>query len=74
MSTKKIYCRACEKRNIKNQEMIKIELDLETVRKKLIYGKINAPPILIFLGYDYYQCPICSWFTFINIQKYDKVK
>jgi hypothetical protein len=73
MSTKKMFCDSCKKRNI-NQEMLKINLDLEQTRKKLIYGKINAPPMIVFLGYDYYECPICNWFKFVNINKYELVK
>ena len=38
----------------------------EEVRKKVKIGKIEFPATLIYLGYDYYECPICHWFKFVK--------
>jgi hypothetical protein len=46
----------------------KKEITLEEVRKKCKIGQIpeNYPPTLIYLGYDFYYCPICNWFKFVK--------
>lgn len=63
----RFLCENCQKRGVQNQELNEIVLDLEQVRQKMIYGKIKAPPMLVYLGYRYFECPICRWFKFIKL-------
>lgn len=72
LKKRKIHnCESCKKKGIENQEMRMIEIDLETVRQKMIYGKIKAPPIFVFLEYVYLECPICRWFKFVKRKEYE---
>lgn len=72
-------CERCLK-YAKQVELKKIELSPDEKIKKLEIGKIPKPYVkfgiemkymkmAFLLGYDYYECPECGWFKFINTSK-----
>lgn len=66
MKTIKLKCERCEKRNINNTLSYR-ELTLEETKQKIKIGQIKGYPAeLIYLGYDFFECPICKWFKFIK--------
>lgn len=70
LTTIKHSCERCKRFNI-NITMSKRELEIQEIRKKLIIGKINDIPYqLVYLAYDYFECPICHWFKFIKKKDY----
>jgi hypothetical protein len=66
MNTIKQKCDRCFHYGI-NTTLNKRDIDLETVKEKMRIGKINGySPIVVYLGYDYFECPICHWFKFVK--------
>jgi hypothetical protein len=58
-------CEHCKKYGNKNQEMQKKELGIDEVKKKMKYGNIKGYPYtVVYMIFDYFECPICHWFMF----------
>jgi hypothetical protein len=45
--------------------MIYLKLELKEVKNKVIKAKIDVIFTLVYIGYNYYECPICHWFKFV---------
>lgn len=73
-------CEHCKKYGNENQQMQKKELEIEEVKTKMKIGKIfGYPYTVVYMIFDYFECPICHWFIFkkkqniptINIDGYN---
>jgi hypothetical protein len=66
MKSMKLKCERCEKHHITTTLSYR-ELTLEETKKKVRIGQIKGyPSELIYLGYNYFECPICHWFKFVK--------
>lgn len=63
-STLKEHCERCLKYDVVTT-MSKRELELNEVKKKMKYDKLEEYDYrVVYLCYDYFECPICHWFKF----------
>lgn len=60
------WCDHCFKYS-KVSIMQKKILTKEETKQKIRKGKINFPLSIVFISYDYYECPKCGWFKFVRI-------
>lgn len=66
MKTLSEKCERCAKYDI-NSTLTHKELTIQEIKKKMKTGKIKGyPPSFIYLGYVYFECPICHWFKFVK--------
>lgn len=66
MKNLKENCERCEKYGT-NTTLSYKELSIQEIKKKMKIGKIKGyPPSLIYLGYNYFECPVCHWFKFVK--------
>lgn len=50
------------------------KLTLLQTKEKLRNGKLEDFPVkIVYLGYTYYECPVCGWFKFVKIGEYKYV-
>lgn len=58
-------CEHCKKYGNPKQEMQKKQLEIDDVKKKMKIGRINGYPYtVVYMIFDYFECPICHWFMF----------
>lgn len=61
-----LFCDRCNKYLIKTELQSK-ELEINEVKEKMRIGKIRGyPHQLVYLGFTYFECPVCHWFKFVK--------
>lgn len=58
------YCERCAKHGIK-QEMRKEKISIQEVKEKILIGNFPLSKYIVYVGYNYFECPICRWFKFV---------
>jgi len=63
-------CERCAKYGNPNSEMRLEKIEPLQVKEKMKYGKIKGYSyLLVYIGYNYFVCPICGWFKFVKKPK-----
>lgn len=69
----KQYCERCEKNGKFKQELNQKELTPQECKEKVQIARFSYNWKFIYLGYNYFECPICRWFKFVKKEKYHKI-
>jgi|WetSurMetagenome_2_1015567.scaffolds.fasta_scaffold44185_2 hypothetical protein len=65
MQQEKQYCERCRDYKVVST-MFPKKIELKELREKMKKGKIeNISYLAVYVGYTYFECPICHWFKFI---------